>query len=401
MFYRLIIILSIAFTSIAFANISAGISRLCELASQGCIILVFIKSLYLLASKKVRMTNNLKIWFLLLFLTLPFIPFYRCGNNSMVEDIRQVTIPFIITVSAYSLFNVDSNKLNRILIYLCVLTCICGISAIIISGGFEISSLYREGISKNQTAPYFAQFSIVSLVIALNSKNPKISILMYFIALILLTYPIVLRARAATLGAVFIELCVLYHRYRLRVMYVVLIFLVVIVSNYGEELRMLFELSIIGNTDINDIDSVTSGRVSRNGVSFNDWVDNFFLGTLNSDSFVGDKIVNGTYDIPHFYLLWTLVKYGIIGSLPFIIIYISNFVYAFKILKKKCAASMLMFACIGFSYIVSFAEYCAPFGPGSSFILTYTLFGYTIRKYSEMLKRKPKVFNNIIPANTV
>jgi len=376
---RLLLICSIALTSLSFVITSDVFSDGCAMASQACIFILFIKALFKISVRRFKLPKPIYIWVTMTLISLLLYVLYPYDSMIILSDIRQIFLPLAITFCSYVLFNITHEDFERVLIFLCIFTAICAIYAIISSGGFTIMTLYREGVVKNQTAPYFVQFSIIAFLIALKNKSRALTILMFFVALMLLAYPVVLRARTATLGALVIVLFAFIKKYRVHIIYILPILCVIAISYFGDEIKQLFESSIIGNANISDIDGISSGRLSRNEESFSDWMDYFFFGSLSTFNHISSNITKNAYLIPHFYLLWTLVKYGLIGSVPFFVIYFYNLVTAIKISRTNYETNQYMLLCMLLAYIVSLAEYSAPFGPGSSFIITYILYGKSIK----------------------
>jgi len=393
---RFVLYLSIVLTSLSFVILSDGISNDCSIASQVCIAVLFVKALFKLIIRQVKVPKTISIWFTMVLVSFLLYMLYADSPSIILADIRQIFLPLAITFSSYVIFYNKQGNFERTFIFLCLFTAICSLYALASSGGFTIMALYRDGIVKNQTAPYFAQFCIIAFLTALNTNKRALSVLMLITAFSLLAYPVVLRARTATLGTLFIIAFAFIKKYRIRVVYLIPILCGILLISFGDEINKIFESSIIGNVNASDLDSISSGRLSRNESSFSHWMGYFFFGTLSTFNQISSQITNNSYLIPHLFLLWTLVKYGLIGSLPFIIVYFINFFTAIKIYKSDYKKNQFMFLCLALSYIISLAEYSAPFGPGSSFILTYILFGISIKDYHKSKQSNRTFKHNMV-----
>ena len=84
----------------------------------------------------------------------------------------------------------------------------------------------------------------------------------------------------------------------------------------------------------------------------------------------------------HVYVLHTVMQYGILGSLPFIIFYLIIILKAFRILLsiQGYTINILVFMILIVSLVISLLEYSYPYGPGvSQFILWFLLGQYMFR----------------------
>ena len=84
----------------------------------------------------------------------------------------------------------------------------------------------------------------------------------------------------------------------------------------------------------------------------------------------------------HNYILNKWVRYGIIGSLPMIILYISLFAFDARLLlsRIRTSKSVLTGWLLLFGLIISTFEYTYPYGPGVSQIVVWFMIGQVIRK---------------------
>ena len=119
-------------------------------------------------------------------------------------------------------------------------------------------------------------------------------------------------------------------------------------------------------------DDITTGRVARIVPVLHFLSTNLWLGNLNSNIGLG---------IVHIFCLFKIYQYGIIFSMPILILY-----FYFPIFDYKCISRINnypyeligLFALI-IPYIISTQEYTFPFGPGTATVFNYILFGYSLQ----------------------
>jgi len=90
---------------------------------------------------------------------------------------------------------------------------------------------------------------------------------------------------------------------------------------------------------------------------------------------------------PHNYLVNKMVRYGIFGSISFIIIYILFGIFCLKhiIFRKPAIENLGVFLFI-IPFIISFFEYTYPFGPGTANFMVFLMFSTAVkvRRHKEL-----------------
>jgi len=132
------------------------------------------------------------------------------------------------------------------------------------------------------------------------------------------------------------------------------------------------------------MDNLSAGRVKIYEIAIIFLKNNFFLGELNSSEYVPG--------IAHNYLLNKVVKYGLIGSIPLIFLYLYIVIFIFKTLLKQIKLGRninLSLLLIWQAIIISFFEYSYPYGPGVSQALSWFLLGqYLSRTFYEKMESR-------------
>jgi O-antigen ligase len=134
-------------------------------------------------------------------------------------------------------------------------------------------------------------------------------------------------------------------------------------------------LSITYNRVITDLNSLSSGRYQLILDSFM-WIETYPL-----FGFIGIETIPIS-EYTHVYVLHTLMQYGILGSIPFLIFYVVLILLTLRILIRidRDPINLLIFMIFSVSLIISVLEYSYPYGPGvSQFILWFVLGQYTFR----------------------
>ena len=135
----------------------------------------------------------------------------------------------------------------------------------------------------------------------------------------------------------------------------------------------------VANKDISDINNISSGRIGRilDGLAF---LKNHPLsGSLWQEKYLGEII--------HVYILKRIVDYGLLLSIPIIILYIYTWFIALKniVTHRKDFVNSLVPLTLFFLLLVSLNEYSYPFSPLSSVFIVYLMFGQYLKNNSSLI----------------
>lgn len=382
MVYKLLFLLSVILTVISFAleitDSDNGVKLIAELVIIFLFIIAVIKNL----TKEQRIIGIFKTWIgALCVIPLFTLAMPQEATGIAYDDMRELLIPFAITYSSYYLLKLNKKDLGIGLIVIGITSVITAIYIINNSGGFDIVSYYREEVNKNQTAPFFATVGLLSLAFGLSTGNKRYYLgICLSIFIVCLGYCMILRARTAALVTLFIATYILYKAYRTKLLLIIPLLICIVGAFYADQIADFVQASLIGHSNASDINSLTSGRTGRMQQSGEFILSNPLLGALSMN---GDSLAvwSGRYDIVHNYLMWKLVKYGLIFASPFLIVYFSIFRSAYKMFRVSWENYKYAIICIFTAFIISISEYSAPFGPGTSFILCYIIYGTSLRGF--------------------
>lgn len=308
--------------------------------------------------------------------------------RATIDDITEILIPLGILIGSYTI-SFDDVELDLVLdVYSIIATAMGLLIVLYYGGGFVIRETYLTGISKNQTGPILGIACIIafSRMVSLwdigSIKKRKGIIISAIVFIVSLSSMFVLRNRSGLLGLLFvIPLIALWGKKKMKLGRLILILiaillLIVLQLAYGiiNPLLDILYRSFVLNYDINDVNSLSAGRVDVYGRALDFTASYPIFGELNTvDRFFGRA---------HNYILNKWVRYGIIGSLPMIILYISLFAFDARLLLSRIRTSKSVLAgwLLLFGLIISTFEYTYPYGPGVSQIVVWFMIGQVIRK---------------------
>ena len=303
--------------------------------------------------------------------------------------IASMIVPFgILTLS---LTNQYTQKDILILLWIfSISNIIMGLINIFYYGeGFSITASYLIP-EKNQIGPMIGYSILVYLYFIYNYKKIWIKIISSVLVVFSLLILLAVRNRSAIVGIslmiVFILVFFMYlgikkifQNNKKEVLITVgVIVIVLIIGLQLEFIQALIDriwVSITYNRVITDLNSLSSGRYQLMLDSFI-WIDTYPL-----FGFIGIDTLPIT-EYTHVYVLHSLMQYGILGSLPFLMFYITLILMALRILLQinLNRLNLLVFMIISVSLVISLLEYSYPYGPGvSQFILWFLLGQYMFR----------------------
>ena len=329
-----------------------------------------------------KLFENWLIWFLLACAANILLAFDKIEAIESLLNL-DIAFPLIVSFSSYYLFDVKRDKLSLMMLPFCLFAAYCAIMSVYSGiGGLMVSEFYDDAIAKNQVGAAFTSIAIICAVFMLEEKN-FIMKAAYVVMSIANLYPAVFfTCRTALLSYMVVVAFLLFRDYQWKGLFVLPLFILFLVVVGGSNLNDILYESIVGNRDAHDIDDMSSGRITQATISFEYFLSHPFLGFYGSGDGYNKMPPNA-----HIYLLYRLTKWGIIGAIPFIALYIS----VFKVFLSSVRAKDLLIAGLFLlAFIESFSEYAPPFGPGSCFIVSFILLGYYLRETStvEVTKRK-------------
>ena len=356
-------------------------------------VLYFLFILFSLYSlTKLNLNRIPKIILLFIFMTILWLIecslFLFVSWNVTTSDMIELLIPLGIILTGYCVI-LSNKSLDSLAIIYGVSATVMAISLIFYYGqGFLIQRQYIQGITKNQVGPIV----VVSIIVFLyrliggeNNKEKKLIIntfvlLMLFLSIYAL---LLLRNRAGLAALFFVSIVMIYEDFRRKRtttrMLIALALLVIIIAlvQVGLASRFIktFYDSFTKGFDVENIESLSTGR-------FNVYKD--ALGVVKEYPFFGLLNQVETFrSTPHNYILNKLVRYGLLGSLPLIILYLAVIVYPIKeflgCMKKRIKVDIGIYLVLA-AVLISFVEYSYPYGPGVSLILIWFMLAQYMRR---------------------
>lgn len=382
MLYKLGFLLSIIATVISFGLDITDSGDNAKLVAEIIIVLLFVTSVFKNLNHRSKNKGVLLIWMISLCLSPILILIIPNGYEGVaIGDIRESFVPFAITYSSFYLLKLNTKEFRIGLIIIGIVSIFTALYILANTGGFDIVSLYRAEVNKNQTAPFFATVGLISLAFGLSDRKNIYSSFFYIaLFIVCLGYCMILRARTATVVILAIAALALYETYKAKLIIILPVLFIIIGSLYADQLAEFFTASIVGHTDASDINDLTSGRTIRMEQSGEFILSHPFFGALSDDG-ISYNVWNGNFPIVHNYVMWKLVKYGFIFSVPFLIIYFSILKNIYEMFKVSWTKYKYAIICILTAFITSLSEYSAPFGPGTSFILCYAIYGNSLYQF--------------------
>jgi len=271
----------------------------------------------------------------------------------------------------------DEKIVKRLLFYYGALVCFVGLLQIIVNiGGFVILATYETN-GKNALGAMLAVSTVLFVGIANSSSGSRferiVALVMGGLSLVEL---LTIRARLATISAIVVAFLVYYFSHKNKkkrsssyiLILMVLVITVLILPNYVYDYVYYSFL-------LNKEDDITAGRTAIN---------------LNALLIViEDPLVANLYNTHwnikvHNWLLKRLYEYGMLLSIPLLVLYIKMFLSLCKKLFKPYSDS---FQVIGYAmvlalFVISFGEPSMPFSPGTAMTTAYFFWGYSYQRLS-------------------
>ena len=318
---------------------------------------------------------------LLLFVSFFSLIIYSFFDNSkMFEELR----PLLITVCAIIIGIQIKFSRKEIIFFLTqfvLLISFVGFMQVLMNvGGFEIKDIYLTD-GKNALGASLATSVVIALLLLLRSNSNILKVIYAFLFVFCLVILLTIRARAALLTSFFLTLIILWNRIdikyiKMMFLFLPLIFLVFICSYFWfpDFIIDYIENSLFAGNAESDF---TSGRMDRNLQALSFLKDNLLLGNLQGNSNVSWI---------HNYPLLNMYNYGLIFSLPILILYLY---LLFVILKNMYVNRNKDILCnVGFyvllvPFVISMAEPTFPFGPGTATVFNFIIFGVSLKMCRE------------------
>lgn len=315
---------------------------------------------------------------LYLFIVISYISFIIGLILSVIfgNPIFELTILIPLIMMILGLNIKLSDRERQVLMYgYVLLTGALGIYFVLKYGsGFVISAQYILA-QKNQIGSIIG----ISIVIILYNLLVKRQHVFYnsLLLIVNLLPLLILRTRTIVIGVIVIFFYLLLKNIAFQIKnkrifkLIIIIFGIIILLTSNQVVSYFYDVFFL-NVDTNDINSISSNRLESYIKSVPFILENFLFGEL---------IVNANNFDPHNFVLYTLQKKGLILSFSIILIYFYFLIFMLKnLVHSKLNKISIPTLLLLLAFISSLFEYQAPFGPGTTQLITWFFIGNSMRK---------------------
>lgn len=307
-----------------------------------------------------------------IFLFLIFLSFVLASlvfKISPISVVRMFAIPFVALIIGYEIDLTKAQYRILSILFLLIISYVAFMQITTNIGAFVIMDDYLVD-NKNSLGLVVGTGVILSFVLAFEKNTNFWLKSFYIIAAVFLLYcDLTIRARAATLTAVFLCLYVVYLRNGSRRMLYTAVSLAVIsllVFAFVPGVFDYFYASIYSGFEGGD---VTSDRLTRNAGAISAILQDPFFCKLNHDY--------GVHQVHNFFLK-TWYENGLFFGWPILVMYIYQFVDILKCSIKKCDINnrySIGFLLGLYPFLNSLAETTLPYGPGTDSVINFIFWG--------------------------
>ena len=296
-------------------------------------------------------------------------------NNKMYFGAtRDVALCFIAIVIGWSL-NMGGKDIERLLLFFSLVVLFSGLMQVLTNiGGFVIRSQYLAD-AKNSLGALLSTVIISMIIVWRSSKASAARLVALFFSILGLVLIITIRARGALLSTVIVTLMLfLGYLRKNKVAIIIASFFILaflsmplmpdVVYNYIHD-------SLFSGTQNVDF---TSGRLSiyESALEYLSESDNLFWGNVDQSFSLGSWI--------HNYFLLQVFRFGIVFSLPLLILYLFVFYHSARgLMQIKSPLSECGYPLVLVLYFISLLEPTFPYSPGTATLFNFVLIGGALR----------------------
>lgn len=314
-------------------------------------------------------------WYFVIFFVNSLYGLLNPHTGLFLKFDQEIAIPLVAAFSSFYLFDLPKDKNHWFLLSMCALTGVIAVYSVSAGlGGFVINE--NSGgleLAKNQIGAAFDVFAIIAICCAMHNGTKLIYRGLYISFSILNIYPaLFFGCRTALLCYFICVLILIFQEFRWKGIFAIPLIIALLAVFGGDTIQDMLYSSIVGERDVTDMDSMTSGRLTHAETSFAYFLSHPLFGFFGS----GDG-----FDLmppnAHIFILFRLTKWGILGAIPYFVLYFSIFKIAYLGFKER---NYLISCVFLLAFIESFAEYAPPFGPGSCFVPAFVFLGAYMRQ---------------------
>ncbi len=322
---------------------------------------------------KSRFIRRFLIFLFLALLMGVFVnAFYN--NRLYLNAVRDVALCFIAVVIGWSL-NLGRKDIERLLFFFSLVVLFSGLMQVLTNiGGFIIRSHYLAD-AKNSLGALLGTVIISMIIVWRSSEVPVIRLVAVFFSILGLILTITIRARGALLSTVIVGLMVFLgfiRKTNIAIVFAALFILLFfalplmpdVVYNYVYD-------SLFSGTQSVDF---TSGRLStyQAALEYLSEGDNLIWGDIDQSFDLGSWI--------HNYLLLQVFRFGIVFTLPLLVLYLYLFFHSAKgTMRVKSPLYECGYPLVLVLFFISLLEPTFPYSPGTATLFNFVLMGCAFR----------------------
>lgn len=345
------------------------------------ILLILLFILSCVNTEKAFINRRLSIYIIYIILVLlsSFIIYSISPQQKVSGDLKALLTCFGAFFIGWHLC-IDEKTVKKILLFYGVLVCVVVLFQIALNiGGFVILATYSTD-GKNALGAMLAVSNVLFYGLA-KSKNDKvyervIALAFWIFSLVEL---LTIRARLATVSAIVVVSLMFWFSKERKKSSPFLFFFILLALLFLSIMLPDFIYDYIYNSFfLNKERDVTAGRTTINLRAFQ---------ILMNDPLIGNLYGKNLGIIVHNWMLKRLYEYGVLLSIPYVVLYIKMFVSMCEKLFKTYSDSfqVLGYAMVFSLFIISLGEPNMPFSPGTAMTPAYLFWGYSYQRLS--LKR--------------
>ena len=294
------------------------------------------------------------------------------GANASMNEIRSLLISFVCLCVGYA-GNYSNSQINMLTYMYAVCVLIAGYFQITINiGAFEIEDLYLVD-AKNALGPMMACAIVIGFYHIIKPGNLIIKLLMAALVVVGIVEILTIRARLATLAcvAVMLFMLLIYIRKQDSKIAILCMLFIIVSACIGSLMNDSIRDYVVNSFVQNKEGDILSSRGDAYGEA---------LQVLDESPLWGNLFIDRDIQWVHNYLLLKLSSFGVIGSLPWICLYLYLSCILLISLRKFDLANIQHFGMIIIliPFIISLGEPLAPYGPGTTILIPFMLYGATL-----------------------
>ena len=310
----------------------------------------------------------------LLIITTSFLLASLFFEISPINEVRMYIIPFAALMIGYEIKLSLVQYRFFVVLFLTIISYVAFVQITTNIGAFEIADQYLID-NKNSLGLVIGTGVLLAFILALEKHaNRWLKFFFLIVSVFLMFCDLTIRARAASLFALFLCLYVVYLRNRstkivLTIGAITLLFILVMI--FLPSVFRYFYDSIYSGYEGGD---VTSDRLNRNVGAISAIMADPFFGKLNHDY--------GVHQVHNFFLK-TWYENGLFFGWPIILMYLIHFYDIVKCSIKKCDINnrySIGFLLGLYPFLNSLVETTLPYGPGTDSVINFIFWGMACRQ---------------------